>query len=516
MKAPAPPPVRLAEVLGALAMAADSSAGLPAGTSLGAAVVAARVGAALGLPEAQRAAHFHATVLRFSGCTVGAHESTHVFRSGDDRAMNRLYAETDLGDPPAFYQATQDRLAAHLDPAARAEAIGAVLGDLPAFIEMGVAHCELARQIAERLGLGPEVMASLAQVYERPDGMGFPRGLSGEDVDLGARVMRLASTTELFRRVGGLPLALEVAAQRRGGELDPALADLYRTEARALTAGLSAPVTWDLYLDAEPGCGAVVPREALPDMARALAWMVDHKSVWTLSHSTGVARLAGQAARLAGLPDPDQVEIAACLHDLGRAAVANQIWDKPSALSPAERRAVTAHSAATEAALECSAGLAPYRAIAGHAHERADGSGYPRRAQAVATGAEAAVLAAADMYHALTEARPWRTAFSPSVAADMLREEARSGRLAAPAVGAVLDAAGLPRARSEPWPGGLTDREIEVLRLIARGRSNRQAATRLGVSPKTIDNHVQHIYEKIGVSTRAGAALYAVKRGLMS
>ena len=68
---------------------------------------------------------------------------------------------------------------------------------------------------------------------------------------------------------------------------------------------------------------------------------------------------------------------------------------------------------------------------------------------------------------------------------------------------------------SAAWPGGLTAREVEVLTLLARGHSNREIAQALVVMPKTVMNHVEHIYTKIGVSSRAAATLYATRHGLM-
>jgi DNA-binding NarL/FixJ family response regulator len=65
-------------------------------------------------------------------------------------------------------------------------------------------------------------------------------------------------------------------------------------------------------------------------------------------------------------------------------------------------------------------------------------------------------------------------------------------------------------------PAGLTDREVEVLRLIARGRLNKQVAATLGISPKTVGRHVEHIYAKAAVTTRAGATLFAMEHGLLS
>jgi DNA-binding NarL/FixJ family response regulator len=97
-----------------------------------------------------------------------------------------------------------------------------------------------------------------------------------------------------------------------------------------------------------------------------------------------------------------------------------------------------------------------------------------------------------------------------------LRTEVRAGRLDERAVQAVLTAAGhrVPRVRRDA-AGGLTERELEVLRLLARGLTIREMATRLVVAEKTIDNHIQHIYAKIGVSTRAGATLHAMERNLL-
>ena len=91
-----------------------------------------------------------------------------------------------------------------------------------------------------------------------------------------------------------------------------------------------------------------------------------------------------------------------------------------------------------------------------------------------------------------------------------------AGRLDGDAVDAVLRAAGHRVRRRREWPAGLTAREVEVLRLLARGLSNKEIAERLVISPKTAGNHVEHIYAKIGASNRAQASLFAMKHGLMS
>jgi DNA-binding NarL/FixJ family response regulator len=97
-----------------------------------------------------------------------------------------------------------------------------------------------------------------------------------------------------------------------------------------------------------------------------------------------------------------------------------------------------------------------------------------------------------------------------------LRVEARAGRLDREAVKAVIAAAGpRPAASLRSSPTKLSEREVEVLRLIVGGRSNRQVAEQLGISAKAVGHHVQHIYSKIGVSTRAGAAVFALEHGIL-
>ena len=77
---------------------------------------------------------------------------------------------------------------------------------------------------------------------------------------------------------------------------------------------------------------------------------------------------------------------------------------------------------------------------------------------------------------------------------------------------------GEPRARTvtrAKLPGGLTRRESEVLHLAARGLTTQQIADRLHISTKTADHHIQHVYRKIGVSTRAAAALWAMQHAVV-
>ena len=129
--------------------------------------------------------------------------------------------------------------------------------------------------------------------------------------------------------------------------------------------------------------------------------------------------------------------------------------------------------------------------------------------------AQPVLPAAADVYHAMTEPRPHRPALAADEAAAQLRSEVRAGRLDGEAVGVVLRASG-PRAPARrTGPAGLTAREVEVLALLARGKATKGIARHLGITPKTASNHVEHVYTKLGVGSRAAATLFATPHGLV-
>jgi DNA-binding CsgD family transcriptional regulator len=154
--------------------------------------------------------------------------------------------------------------------------------------------------------------------------------------------------------------------------------------------------------------------------------------------------------------------------------------------------------------------------IAGMHHERVDGSGYYRGCRGKDIDIAGRVLGCADAFHAMTQRRPHRAPLEPALARDELLREARAGRLDAEAVAAVLDASHFTAVpRHHLRPGGLSDREVEVLRLVVEGCSNPEIGRRLGISRRTAEHHVQHIYDKIGVSTRAAAVLFAVEHDLL-
>ncbi|HEX5908608.1 MAG TPA: HD domain-containing phosphohydrolase, partial [Propionibacteriaceae bacterium] len=293
-----------------------------------------------------------------------------------------------------------------------------------------------------------------------------------------------------------------------------ALVKLFETEADVIFAELEQVTTWDAVMGKAPTASRELSEGELDRVLAAAADFVDLKSPYTLGHSRGVADLAAAASAELGA-NTRTLRRAGLVHDLGRMGVANTIWDKRAPLTAGEVERVRLHPYYTDRILASVPALACLAPVASQHHERLDGSGYPRGSTAESLTPEGRLLAVADCYQAWSEPRPYRDALDASAVAARLRDEVRAGRLDGAAVDAVLRAAGHRVRRNREWPAGLTAREVEVLRHLARGMSQQQIAERLVISRKTAGNHVEHIYAKIGVSNRAMASLFATRHGLL-
>ncbi len=401
----------------------------------------------------------------------------------------------------------------------RTRLLATALATMPRMVEeVTAARCEAGQHLAERLGLASGVRDALGQVYERRDGKGWPNRLKGEVLLLPVRVVQLAHDAQLFSRLGGTQAAVTMARERSGSLYDPQLVERFCQQASHLLEEPISSSLWEAVLAAEPGPHPNLAEAHLDRALRAVADFVDLKSPYAVGHSSGVAELAAEAAQRSGLPEADVQTLrrAGWLHDLGRIGISNTIWDKPGPLSEAEWERVRLHPYYAERMLARLKGLGQVGVIAAQHHERLDGSGYHRGIPASMLPMTARILAAADIYHAMTEPRPHRAAQPRDEAAAELRRQVRAGLLDDEAVRAVLIVGGHRlRSKRRTWVAGLSDREIEVLRLVARGHSNRQMASLLSVSASTIHHHIQHIYTKLGVSTRAAATLFAMQHHLL-
>jgi HD-GYP domain-containing protein (c-di-GMP phosphodiesterase class II) len=509
-------PIRTAEVVGALSIATDLGTGQPLEHALRTAVLAVRLGELAGASAEELADTYYVALLHASGCTSNGHEATQLY--GDDiehRAAFYLIDTTNREEVLGFYNA---HVGAGRSPEVRAKLIEDALANAgPRARDAFSMMCEVAQRFAGWLGLGADIQAALEYVFARWDGRGVP-DIAGDAIPLPMRLLHVARDVSLFLSAAGPEEARAVVERRTGAAYDPRLAELATGNFDDLLANLDDTRMWAQAIDIEPTPLQWVAGDRIDAAFAAVAAITGLKPPWLREHSTGVADLAEAAAWRLGLK-ADAVTLlrrAALAHDLGRVGVSNAIWEKPGPLGFGEWEHVRLHPHFTERAFAQSPALAPIGLLAGSHHERLDGSGYHRGTRGPALDQTARILAAADCYSAMREPRPYRPALDAAAAEAELLREAEDGRLDPEAADAVLNAGGhRVRQRPRELPSDLTERELEVLLVLVHGGSNKAIADDLGISVKTVGHHIQHVYEKTGVRSRAAATLWAFEHDLV-
>ena len=499
--------VTLAELAALLAAAQDHALGQPPGSQLRAVALGQRLAAAAGVDRAERADTWWTSAFRFLGCTGHAFDMAVVF--GDEIEMRARAGRADFASPFDMLRLMVTQAGSDQAGMARLRSVLSVLAGGKKAAEMNFrAACEVADVFARRLGLEEPVLAALRTSFERWNGRGLPAGVKGQAIPRPMRMAQLSHEFEILARIEGAERALGIIGARAGRAYDPDLARIVVRDGAAWWEELDGADPWDAALAAAPHCRPLTDPESR-EVLLVLADFADIKSPWTGGHSRAVAALAGEACG-------PQAEAAALVHDLGRVAVPNTVWDKEGPLTRDERDRAELHSVVTDQLLRRVPFTAALAAAGTAAHERQDGSGYHRRVGGAHLDMTQRVIAAADSYQAMVSERPHRAALPREAAAAEVRSMATSGRLDREAVERVLAAAGHRRAGRPAVAAGLTAREAEVLRLMALGLTTRQIAENLVISAKTADHHIQHVYAKIGASTRGAAALFAVEHGVLA
>lgn len=510
--------LRFAELMACLAAASELAMGQDADHALQTCAVAMRVAAARGLQGSELRHVFYQSLLRFIGCNADTGAMADI--AGDVIALRQAMALIDTAAAPRVITTLVQRIrASHAEETAIATAL-AVLQGLVRAPEFGreifPGHCEVAQRLGRRLGFDERFVTGLGQLYARWDGKGTP-DVAGERILPAVRIVILVHDLLLHHRSLGWTGASEVLLARSGSQFDPELVSLVLAQGPAVLDGL--PTRWEALPALEPAPHETLDGAALEAALTVLADYADIQSHWLLGHTRRVADLVVEAARHLGLDAATrhQLRCAALVHDIGRVGISTHVWERAGPLSHGELDRVRLHSMFTAQILRRAAGLAPLADIAAAAHERLDGSGYGRALGAADLPLTARLLAAADVVTALGEARPHRDAHDLASIERIVGDEVAAGRLdreATAATLAVLGARLSSRAPTRPMPAGLSDREAQVLGELAAGRTNKQIARRLGISPKTVGHQVQAVYRKAGVHTRAGATLFAIEHGL--
>jgi HD-GYP domain-containing protein (c-di-GMP phosphodiesterase class II) len=498
------------EAVATLSLAADVGFALPLETGLQVCAVGLALGERMGLDDGELERVFLLSLLRHIGCTAGSDEAAAAM--GDEIAIRGISIRQDVTDKRAML-GPMLRLVAATNPASRRPLafmrLLAAAGTAAA--ASGAAVCEAATTLAARIGVDPRTLADIDVYYERWDGKGLRRTAAGDAIPRPVCAVQVAETATVVMQVDGLDAATAFVRDHAGGMFAPEAAAAFLAAPADLAGAADTTSLWEEAVGRAP---APLPADELEAVFELLADFSDLRSVWLGGHSRGVAALAAEGARRAKLSAEDVATIrrAGLVHDVGRVAVSAAVWGKAASLTSAEWEQVRLHPYHTERVLSRPPALAEIGRLASFHHERGDGSGYHRGTRELS--APARLLAAADAFHAMSEPRPHRAALPLDHAARELRAGVRAGAYGGDAVECVLAAAGAAPRRPEAV-GGLSPREVEVLRLIARGRTKAQVAKELVIAPKTADAHVQHIYAKIGVSTRSGATLFAMRHGLL-
>jgi HD-GYP domain-containing protein (c-di-GMP phosphodiesterase class II) len=509
--------VRRGEIIAAMSLATDLAMGQPAEFAMQSCILATRIGRTIGLAPEELAEVFYQSLLRYIGCNAETHVLVALF--GDEIGFRRDFARVDNGRANEVMSLVFSYLRRANTDAGFFESVAAIMRGLLTSkrksAESIAGHCEVAERLAERLALPENVRRNLGQIYERWDGRGLPKGLKGEAIAPPVRVVSFAQDAIVLRRAFGLEATMDKLRKRRGTAYEPTLVDEFVKRSEDLTRGLDDS-TWSAVLALEPQPHADMTEAEFDAACLAMADFADLKSPYSVGHSRAVAALAAGAARYCRLPAAAVAELrrAALLHDIGQVAISARIWLKPGSFNDADWEQVRLHAYYGERVLARPPALAGLAAIIGQHHERTDGSGYHRGLRGSTLSLQGKILAAAEAYQNKIEPRPHRAASSPQAAADALKREVRQGKLDSEAVAAVLAAAGHSLPARKTSVGDLTPREIDVLREMARGRTMKEIARTLKISPKTVDNHAQSIYAKIGVKTRGGATLFAIEHGL--
>ena len=497
----------LEEFLGALAFAGDLTMGQPPEHSPATACLAARIAEADGAGDEVISRAAQLAMIRWGGCTANAVGFADLF--GDDvKGRRELLAGRNpfVGKAPPR-PSLVDRLSTLLPFFPKPAQDSAFYGKVTPLV---FSHCEVVGEIARRAGFSAELVDAIDSLFEFHDGSGWPKGRTGREYDRCIQYVWLASDIEAYCRFHGTDEAGRMVLERGGKVYDASLAQIAVSNFQEWLDELQDR---DLLQQALQAC-KLGPDSSAFSIADAVILLSDFADLKRPQY-TGLSRAAGnhvvEIATRVGLSDEEiePLRQGVLLCTLGFVSVNSATLARGT---PPSVEAVRLVPYWTERILSRAPGLAPESVIASQVFERLDGSGWHKGMKDVEINLPARIaqvaFAAAEIEIAGTFAE----------AAFHLNAEAKAGRLDPMIVATLLKQRGV-RQRPETADWGseykITQREREVLGHLIQGKSNKEIARIMSISPKTVGRHLENSFRKLDVTTRAAAAIKALRSGLV-
>jgi HD-GYP domain-containing protein (c-di-GMP phosphodiesterase class II) len=379
-------------------------------------------------------------------------------------------------------------------------------------------HCEVAELFARQLGFPDYVQQTLRFQWERWDGKGMAYRVKGPAIPRTARVLYLAQVLELMYHFAGPEATQALAQEKRGTRFDPEAVDAFLTLTQQTNFWntFEEQSTQEALLARRPPTAAdCAQADQIEHVCETLADFVDLKTRDNWHHSRTVAETAVGIGTALGMKTSELTKLrhAALIHDIGKVAIPASILAKGERLSSSEWETYRLHVYYTQRILERVAPLQELAPAASAHHEWINGQGYHRRLRGEQFPLHGRILAVANSYAKLLQQGDQTDVL------DQMRSQVGTqfDRVCYEAlVTSLTQGPGLQSASPKSRKvGGLTDRETEVLRLLAQGHNTPQIARTLHISKKTVEHHLSHIYNKIDVTCRTAAVVYAVQQGIV-
>lgn len=406
--------LRLSELIGALSHALDITEGQPEGHCVRCCWIGMHIGREVGLPEQELWELYYTLLLKDLGCSSNAARICELYGT-DDLRFKRDFKWVD-GSLSQVLRFVVGHTGVNAGLAERFRRLLTILrtGDEVAQ-ELIQTRCQRGADIARQLRFSERVAAGIHSLDEHWNGGGRPDRLAGDAIPLFARIALLAQVVDVFHTVGGPQAALAEARQRAGQWFDPRLVAAFEqvAERSDFWQTLQGATLDEAVFALEPGRYEVpLTEDYLDEIAAAFGQVVDSKSPYTSGHSVRVALYADMVAEELGLSQARRrwLRRGALLHDVGKLGVSNAVLDKPGKLESDEWEAVKRHASYTESILCRIAAFSELARVSAAHHERLDGSGYPRGVGAVEISLETRIITVADIFDAITAARPYRGA----------------------------------------------------------------------------------------------------------